>query len=307
MLLLSSEIRRFVRTYPEATIACSNYRHMTYAGHMGFFRAFGLEFGKAPGEAAGSPRYLPVTIFDCGELERSAAQKGNAVGDEVEEQSGRMAAMLCGDDRGPAHEALTYSVREIMRNVVEHSGAPRFGVCAQYWPKKHRVEVAILDRGMGLRQSLSNNPHVDASDDKRAINYALMPAVSGKVFKGSRVRQRGHWTNSGFGLYMTSRMCRHGGNFFVASGDSGMLLSKTGGKRYFSARLPGTAVRMVMQTDAFPNLREALASYKTDGFEIQKRYQEIVNIDPSAASMMLSNDFDLSFWDKMYRRIKGGT
>lgn len=306
MLLVSSEIRRVITKNPNSTKRCSNFHHMTYAGHMGFFQAFGLEFGKAPGEANGSKRYLPLTIFQCEQLRQAAAQKGVEVGDEVEGTARHLSEMLSGQSDGALFETLAYSVRELMRNVVEHSDAAQFGICAQYWPSKHRVEVAILDRGIGIKESLKNNPHLDASTDKRAINYALMPAVSGKAFKGSRVKQRGPWANSGFGLYMTSRICRNGGNFFIASGDTGMLLTKKEqAKRYFDCSFSGTAIRMVVRTDQINELREALERYRNEGYEIQKRYKEIVSIDPSSASLMLSEDFDLSVWDRLLMKIKG--
>lgn len=192
-----------------------------------------------------------------------------------------------------------------MRNVVEHSNANQFGICAQYWPSKYKAEVAILDRGIGIRTSLSNNPHLETSDDKKSLNYALMPAVSGKAFKGSRVKQKGHWANSGFGLYMTNRICRNGGTFFICSGDTGMLLTKQSeAKRYFSCDFNGTAVRMVLKTDQLAALKDTLDIYRHEGYEIQKRYREIVNIDPSSASLMLSTDFDLSIWDKALKKLK---
>lgn len=305
MLLVSSEIRRLVDRFNDSKISCIGFQHMTYAGHMGFFKAFGLDFGKRPGEANGSPRYLPLTIFSCEKLIKDAALNGVEVGDQVEGESRHLASMLCGSDTGPVYETLSYSVRELIRNVVEHSKARKFGICAQYWPTKNKVEVAILDRGIGLRESLSNNPHLDASDDKRAINYALMPAVSGKAFKGARQKQKGHWANSGFGLYMTSRICRNGGNFFVATGNTGMLLTtKEQGKRYFGCDFGGTAIRMVVKTDQMTDLREALDRYREDGYKIQSRYKEIISIDPSSASLMLSEDFDLSVWDKILSKIK---
>jgi hypothetical protein len=230
MLLVSSQIRRMLDKFKHARTACANYKHMTYAGHMGFFQAFGLEFGKLPGEAKGSSRYLPLTIYDCETLVKRAAEKGTEVGDEVEEVSKHLARMLCNEE-GAIYDTLAYSLRELMRNAVEHSNARQFGICAQHWPSKNRVEVAILDRGIGLQASLRHNPHLDVSDDKRAVNYALMPAVSGKAFKGAR-KQRGNWANSGFGLYMTSRICRNGGTFFIASGETGMLIThKSEGKR----------------------------------------------------------------------------
>jgi hypothetical protein len=216
-----------------------------------------------------------------------------------------MSSVLCGDDNGDLFDTLTYSIREIVRNVLEHSGAERFGICAQYWPTRQRVEVAILDRGIGLRSSLAGNPHIDVSDDKKAINFALMPAVSGIAFKGAR-RQRGNWGNSGFGLYMTNRICRNGGNFFIASGDTAMLLTKGQGKRYFRCSLDGTAVRMVINTSQLTGLRESLGRYRDEGFEIQKKYAEIVNIDPSSASLMLSEDFEISTVDRILKKLKLG-
>lgn len=304
MLLVSSQIRRLADKFPTSKLLCANYKHMTYAGHMGFFQAFGLDFGKFPGEANGSSKYLPLTIFDCDTLVKQAAEKGTEVGDEVEEVSKHLAKMLCSED-GPVYDTLAYSLRELMRNVVEHSHARQFGICAQHWPSKNKVEVAILDRGIGLQASLRHNPYLDVSDDKRAVNYALMPAVSGKAFKGSR-KQRGNWANSGFGLYMTSRICRNGGTFFIASGEVGMLIThKSEGKRYFPCSFQGTAVRMVVRTNHIAELRDALEQYRNEGYAIQSRYKEIVNIDPSAASLMLSEDFDLSVWEKILLKLKG--
>lgn len=306
MLLVSSQIRRLISKYPEAKFSCSNFKRMTYASHMGFFKAFGLDHGKAPGEAAGSPRYLPLTILRCEQLRTEAAEEGKYVGEKIEEKSKQMAEMLCGEPEGDISETLAYSLREIMRNVVEHSNAEQIGLCAQYWPSKNRVEVAIIDRGVGLRSTLRANPHLDVSDDKAAINYALMPAVSGKAYKGSRIKQKGPWVNSGFGLYMTSRICRNGGNFFIASGETGMLLTKKSeGKRYFACSFKGTAVRMVIKTDQIKSLKDSLETYRKEGYEIQRAYREIVNIDPSSASLMLSEDFDLSVWQRILNKVKG--
>jgi hypothetical protein len=306
MLVVASELERCVAAHPEARFTCRNFEHMTYAGHMGFFRSFGLDFGRGPGEAFGSRTYIPLTHFTTATLQRQAAIAGLDVGDEIESQSKRLTETLVGASEGDVFETLSYSVREIMRNVVEHAQVEQFSICAQYWPTKGRAEVAILDRGIGLSESLKANPHIDASTHKSAINYALMPAVSGKAFKGARrLAKRGPWTNSGFGLYMTSRICRNGGNFFVASGDTGMLLtSGKDGKRYFQTCLNGTSVRLNIRTENIDSLRDVLAKYRAEGFEIQQRYREIVSIDPSSASLMLSQDFDLDLWNRLLATLK---
>jgi len=304
MLLVSSEIKTLMLKYPRSSTTYINYEKMLYAAEMGFFQAFGLDFGDVKRATEREMQFIPLTIYDREELIRNAAKKGIEVGGEVEEQSRTMARVLCQSDEGTVYDTLSYSIREIMRNAVEHSQTIRFGICAQYWPSQKKVEVAILDRGIGLRRSLSVNPHLEASDDKRAINYALMPAVSGKAFKGTRIKQSGPWANSGFGLYMTNRICRNGGTFFIATGDTGMLLTKGEGKRYFDCQFSGTAIRMVMRTDQMANLRSALDTYRKEGYEIQRKYKEIVKIDPSSASLMLSDDFDLSTWDRLLSKLK---
>jgi hypothetical protein len=300
MLMVSSELQRAAARNKVDSFTCINHERMTYAGHMGFFKAFGYDFGKAPGEAKGGLRYLPVTILDCQALRDEANASGTEVGEIIEGNSKRLSAILCGENSGDIHDTLSYSLREIMRNVVEHSEANQIGMCAQFWPTKHKVEVAIFDRGVGLRATLSKNPHLGIESHKHALNYALMPAVSGKAFKGSRVKQKGHWANSGFGLYMTSRICRNGGSFFIASGDTGMMLTKAKeGKSYVPCSYDGTAVRLIIKTDQIQSLTDSLKQYREDGYRIQSEYREIVSINPSAASLMLSEDFDLSVWDKI--------
>ena len=74
MLLISSEITRFKKIHSESEFKFENYEHMSYAAHMGFFKAFGLDFGKSPGEASGNSNYMPITIIDCKQLEKEALE-----------------------------------------------------------------------------------------------------------------------------------------------------------------------------------------------------------------------------------------
>ncbi len=49
LLYISSEVQRCVDRFSSASFSVSNHRHMTYAAHMGFFKAFRVDFGKSPG------------------------------------------------------------------------------------------------------------------------------------------------------------------------------------------------------------------------------------------------------------------
>ncbi|MHC1669958.1 hypothetical protein ACODUO_12360 [Stenotrophomonas maltophilia] len=304
MLMVSSELQRAAVRNQVSKFECVNHESMSYASRMGFFEAFGYSSTHRPGKKDGGSRHLPVNILDCNSLREEANSEYTEVGNIIEVRSKHLAALLCGLDSGDVYETLSYSLREIIRNVIEHSESKQLGICAQYWPTKHRVEVAIIDRGIGLRKTLSKNPHLDVNNDRSAVNYALMPAVSGRAFKGAR-KQHGPWANSGFGLYMTSRICRNGGNFFIASGDCGMLLTKAKeGKSYFPCSYGGTAVRLVIRTDQITSLADSLRRYRNDGFAFQKKYQELVHINPSAASLMLSEDFDPSLWEKFLAAVR---
>ena len=84
-----------------------------------------------------------------------------------------------------------------------------------------------------------------------------------------------------------------------------LLTKKTEAKRYFDCNSTGTAIRMVVKTDQIADLRDTLETYRNEGYQIQSRYKEIVNIDPSSASLMLSEDFDLTVWEKLLAKIKG--
>lgn len=290
MTLLASELKRFRASRPGTRFLSDGHRQNTYPAHMGFFRAFGLAHGNHPGEATGNASYLPLTYLDVEEIRTQAADAYENVGETLERESGRLARVLTRQQEGPLVDTLAFSMREILRNVVEHSASPQLAYCAQYWPTKHRVEIAVLDSGMGVRSSLSSNPHLTLDSDRTAIQLALMPSISGKTFQGVRRRTNDHWQNSGYGLYMTSRLCRNGGDFFIASGSSGVLLEQ-GGKTDYTCDIPGTALRLVLDTRRIDDLQRRLEAIRTEGYRIAQRNAGPDALTPSSASTMLARDF----------------
>jgi hypothetical protein len=50
LLLLSSEIQRCRNKFQSKKFSAINHKDKSYAGHMGFFKAFGCEFGKNLGK-----------------------------------------------------------------------------------------------------------------------------------------------------------------------------------------------------------------------------------------------------------------
>ncbi len=292
LLYISYHIAVYRSSKPEVKFEAINFHinnaHL-YAAHMGFFKSFGLDFGKKPGEASGGNHYIPIKIFDISRFEQESIDEGLEVGDVLEKHAGRLAKILTREEDGDLVETLEFALREMFRNVVEHSGAKRIGFCAQYYPKLKKVELAVLDNGVGVSQSLRQNPYLQIETDKDAINYSLLPGVSGKAFKGAPKQRKGFWSNSGFGLFMTSELCRNGGSFFICSGSAGVFL-KNKNKRNVQANLDGTALRLVLNTSEINEVKESLSDYREKGQRVASEIKGAI-ITPSMASTMLSRDF----------------
>ena len=148
--------------------------------------------------------------------------------------------------------------------------------------------MCILDRGIGIRESLGTNPNFRFRSDKEALEMSLWPGVSGKTHLPSNST---NWANSGYGLYMTSRLSRHGGNFVIASGDACIVLSKSLRKENFSTRLQGTAIRMNLDTTEIGNVSARLDQFRREAQSIAQKYIGVRARNPSYMSMVLRRDF----------------
>lgn len=257
---------------------------------MGFFKACGVEFGKDPGAAAGSDRYLPITRYGVNTIRQESRETGRPIGELVEEEARTLAEILSQSKSGAVFDTLLFALREIMRNVVEHSKAPGIEYCAQYWPGNDRVEIAVIDRGIGLYKSLIRNESLKISSEKHALNMALLPGISCNVsLTGPHTITGSIWQNSGFGLFMTQRLCRFGGEFFIGSGDIARFL-KGDWSRYLNFGFGGTAVMMVVKPSSIGNLNAALAQFELDAKHIA-RENNIRIPDASTASRRVRLDF----------------
>jgi hypothetical protein len=289
MLFVAAKFLEFRERHPECRLHSINQANHSYASHMGFFRAAGFDESNDLGEAGGSARYLPIRALYKSELRRSPSDKYAETGKLVEDHAKDIAKVVSQDVNGTSdfYNAVSYSAREMMRNVFEHSECDRLFYCAQYWPAKSKVEVCILDRGIGIRQSLGTNPNFRFRTDKEALELSLWPGVSGKT----HIRSDSEWANSGYGLYMTSRLSRHGGNFAIASGDTLISLSNTLGKLNLSTKLQGTAIRMNLDTTKIGDVAARLKQFRLEAPSIAARRGMLVSRNPSYMSMVLRSDF----------------
>lgn len=286
LLYFSNQLKKYRQGKEQARFQAINHFDKGYAAHMGFFRAFGVRYGNEPGEALGNARYLPINEIPISEINQQAEEQFVKVGEVVEKHSLRLARILLRQKNGDVVDALNYSLREIMRNVVEHSQAESIYYAAQFWPTQHRVEIAILDTGVGVSSTLKNNPHLSFKTDIDALKLALLPGISSKFFKGIRRRKNDDWQNSGYGLFMTSQLCSRRGSFFIGSGGAGVQY-KGNSKKEVTLSHKGTALRMIIDTNKIDNLQKTLNQIAREGRKIAKEIDGTSDVSASTASRML--------------------
>ncbi|CAG0949972.1 hypothetical protein ANAEL_00013 [Anaerolineales bacterium] len=290
MLFLSFAIRKFINGHPDSRHKPVNYEEREYASHMGYFQTCGFEIGKLPGQAHGNDRYLPITIMPVSKLQEQAKDQTREVGDVIEEYSQRLSCILLQQHNDPLAEMLSYTFREMLRNIVEHSKSDTIAFCAQFRQKAKQAEIAILDTGIGIRSALSNNPYLTINCDRDALNLALMPGLSGKMYKGVRKDPYDGWQNSGYGLFAVSRLCGHGGKFTICSGDTALSL-KPDKKEYHQASFQGTALRIILSATEVKNAKSILAEIIKEG-DRQAKELNVEGAQASTASRMLSTEFN---------------
>lgn len=292
MVYVAKFIRDFNRRNKQTIVTCCGHKDKEYAANMAFFRAFGLKHGREPNCTQGNNRFVPFTILRIQTITDEAEQKWKLEQDIIEQRSEQLALILSQQSETCLVDALTFSIREIMRNVYEHSESKSIEYCAQYWPSYHKVEIAIADNGIGLRESLKTNPYIEVENDSDAIQQALMPAISSKNYKGANIDTNNPWHNSGFGLYMSSRICRLGGSFLVCSGDHSIKLNESGKEHInLNHTCSGTVVRLVLNTSKVTELSAMLAKFRDEGYEVAKQIKGVGKYTASSASQMLSRDF----------------
>lgn len=267
LVVMGGALRRLRREHPELKCRAVNFRHMTYAAHVGFFDHFGLRFGLKQGEAKGSDTYVPLIERETDDVRRAAALELIEVGDAIHADAERLATILTHQTEGDLQDALAYSVREIIRNVVEHSEADSYTFAAQYWPARGMVELVVSDQGIGLAESLGENPRLTITDDADALTRAIEPGTSSKAWKSNK--RDNAWANSGYGLFVTERLCRSGeGSFELMSGER-LLRTSTRRREMIETDWPGTVVVLRLDTRDLGRLDDRLAELNAEGRQIE--------------------------------------
>lgn len=182
-----------------------------------------------------------------------------------------------------------YIMRELMRNVVEHSKADEFFLSI-YRRDNKEIGFKVLDYGIGIKKSINSHPNYNVKDHMTALAFSIRPGITKTYKKDPSIDDI--WQNSGFGLYMVSSIANEIGCFSIASGDS-ELISKSHTNSYSKKKIKGTEVTVVLQNNISVNTSVLLREISQRGNEFAKnspmfsKYAEIKTA--SKASTLLNN------------------
>lgn len=184
-------------------------------------------------------------------------------------------------------DAIKYMVGELVRNVLEHSGAKDGAfVAAQYYPAANMVRLGICDAGVGVWRTIHEN--WPARTDIDAIKLALAPGIT-----GTTKREGGTDANAGAGLFFVKSMAMVARDYFVLYSGTGLYkLTKRDKRRKGLPRLranpeqdahaetnqapnfPGTVVGIDIsldQTSEFTSLLSVIRSAYTEAVKERKK------------------------------------
>lgn len=272
MLLTSAAIRQFCTERNLAPwdiqLHYDDNSDYTYACHMGYFQAAGFPQGKAPGEASGSSSYIPLTKINVGELQAQAFAAGNfgEQGDIIESEAKRLSIVLS-QGNVEVRKLFQYLIREAMRNVPEHAGTDDIWICGQYWHNRNQAEIAILDEGIGIFESLKQNAiHRNyVTTNEEALRWAIHPGVSVAFNPAVGQRSNDTWANSGYGLYMISEICRKTGGWFTFVSGEECLRAYPNNTSICKTHFKGTALGIRIGTANITNYQSLIDAVRKDG------------------------------------------
>lgn len=281
-------------------IEAIGHDHMTWAKGMNFFTVSGTDWALNLKQNHGDGfNYIPLTVIDC--TSKGGYISLKEMNEKIDAEAAIIARVLLHFGSGSAYDTIQYTFREIIRNIYEHSGARSFIIAGQYYPNHRNVQIVIADNGQGIPNSLRCNKAFSNLDDREALNMALMPGVSGNA-KALSSNPADIWQNSGYGLYMISRLARDRGILDVISGNSGVFLKKSEDQYAAKSNLSisnfsGTLIRIGIQVEggirpAEEDLALKLRRWAEEGKEIAKDIRGAKTLNASAASLLLRRDFD---------------
>lgn len=154
-------------------------------------------------------------------------------------------------NNGDIEEVFFYIIFELLRNIPEHSHSFDAWHCSQHWGHVDYIEgeIALIDYGIGYRESLNFKENRKIEDDVEAIKVALKPGITSGITESSHLREgeEESYLNSGYGLYVVTELCKKFNGSYVIISKSAIVTQKETSVLENGQEFPGTAIKIKIQ------------------------------------------------------------
>lgn len=284
-LILSYAIRRlkFERPDVEHILVGDIGNYSDYAEGLGLFRESGFSSSEAHYHRQ-TCNHIPITKIMIDDLYKQYGMKCDCCeGAMANEKAKELTSILIREGNTNLLKTIQYCIREILRNIFEHASTDSAWICGQYWPSKKRAEIAILDEGIGIKNSLSKNKYYNPQNDKDAILKSLEPGVS--CMYGVKQSKESEWNNSGYGLYMTKSICSNIGRFMIISGKKALFFKKNKAFEYES-NISGTSIYISIDISKIPIFEEHVRKLSIEGEKLSNDPYRIKSASKSSLGLI---------------------
>jgi len=218
---------------------------VSYGVNIGIFQRLGLSesTSKEKGETYLAP--TKITLDDVSNLLSDVNQNieyyFEFISDEISKKILRYNKLLY-DKR--IKKLFIYVIRELIRNIFDHSKTNYYYYGSQFIPSTNTVELVIADRGVGLKNTIpfdSEEKWFGQDTAENAIKKAFMPGVTAASNHGYASDD---YLNSGFGLAMVrSLISKADGILSVATSEKSITFAN---KKYrmMDCNIQGTVIRL---------------------------------------------------------------
>lgn len=215
----------------------------SYMIRMDYYRVLGIEREEGFTRHDPMDRFVPLTKIPINENEADPGGIAKALKQVVSTQTGL--------DKSAA-DILDLSFCEIIDNVVQHSKAESPGLaCAQYYPRGGYVEACVADCGIGIVESMRDNP-LYSSMGKRDVMLSAFDSNTGEWYQRSRMGT--HEVSGGIGLSYPARLVKAlGGHLWAVSMESAVHIHSEGRESTEGLWYPGTLIVL-----RIPNVKKTI-------------------------------------------------
>lgn len=99
-------------------------------------------------------------------------------------------------------QSLAYCFYEVLDNVITHSTKQCGTAIVQYDAEKSSIKILVADDGIGIRESLANNPKYSSITTEQALRLCVEDSVT-------------DGNGMGYGLYSTMQLVHNGGSKLI--------------------------------------------------------------------------------------------